>query len=73
VSRGRSHDDEDALTVYDLGVGSAQPARGDGDDADDYPLAVLWLPNPDAWRGWEMRRVNRKPAEKPRRRLGFGA
>lgn len=36
------------------------------------PVATLWLPNPEMWRGWEMRFVypNTPPPE-PSRKLGF--
>ena len=37
----------------------------------DYPAAVLWLPDPDAWYGWTIHRVDRD-TPKGTRRLGFG-
>lgn len=40
-------------------VGSASGASGDDED-DEYPLAMLWLPNPEYEHGWETRRVKRK-------------
>ena len=58
------HDDTPLMS------GSATTASGAADDS-ECPLATLWLPDPDAWRGWSMRHVWRKDDKKPERRLGF--
>lgn len=62
-----AHDDEDE--PVHLGMGSATPGSSDADD-DEYPVATLWLPDPETRRGWGMRHVWR---EKPKteRSLGF--
>lgn len=41
------------------------------DNGDDYPLAMLWLPNPEKRRGWELRGVFRPEPDKPTRRMGY--
>jgi hypothetical protein len=41
-------------------VGSAHGASGEDDAA--YPVAMLWLPDVEAWRGWSMKRVPRQAA-----------
>lgn len=64
-----AHDEDEWLDV-ELATGNASPASG-ADDDDEYPVGTLWLPNPDARRGWEMRHVWRKPAPSEERRIGF--
>lgn len=51
--------------------GSATPGPTAEHEADEYPVAVLWLPDPETWRGWAMKLVQRKPDPKPRRPAGF--
>lgn len=51
--------------------GSATPEHVVEQDPDEYPVAVLWLPNVETWRGWEMKRVARKNDPKPRGPAGF--
>jgi hypothetical protein len=46
-------------------------SRTDGDEGDEWPVAQLWLPNPDSRRGWELRHVYPHKDE-PRRAWGFG-
>jgi hypothetical protein len=42
-------------------LGNASGASGEErDEEDEYPLAMLWLPNPEYRSGWETRRVKRK-------------
>jgi len=66
----RLHDeDDDWQDARPALVGSAE-AKGDGDD-DDYPVAMLWLPDIETPKGWAMKRVPRKKPDKPRRWTGL--
>jgi hypothetical protein len=51
---------------------AASGVSGEG-DAEEYYAAMLWLPNPDSRRGWELHGVERKQDESPTPALGFRA
>ena len=50
-------------------TGSATPGQT-ADDDDEYPVGTLWLPDPEARRGWSMRHVWCKEPPKERH-VGF--
>jgi hypothetical protein len=62
---------ESAQWWQDLQPGHAASGVSGADDADDYYAAMLWLPNPDSRRGWELHGVERKADEKAPPSLGF--
>jgi hypothetical protein len=59
--------DDDEIT---LTTGSVSGASGSSDDNRECPIATLWLPDPETWRGWSMRHVWKKDDPKPRH-FGF--
>lgn len=44
---------------------------GQAEDRPAYPCAALWLPDPDARRGWRERAVWPQGPERERRKLGW--
>lgn len=62
--------DDDHPSAYTVGQAEVEAAGGAEDD--QYPIAMLWLPDCETKRGWAMRRVKRPPSLKPPRRVGFG-
>jgi hypothetical protein len=54
----------------DLQPGHAASSVSAADD-DEYYAAMLWLPNPDSRRGWELHGVDRQTAKDEPKSLGF--
>lgn len=61
---------EDWQEETPLTVGSASGASGDDDD--EHPVAVLWLPDPEQRSGWRYKSIWPRQEKKPARRCGFG-
>lgn len=57
-----AHDDDDWAPTPLLGSASAGSGEPAGEADEEYPLAMLWLPNPEYASGWETRRVKRQAA-----------
>lgn len=54
----------------EIPLGSATGASGSSDNDREFPIATLWLPDPEYWSGWSVRHVWRKDDPKPRQ-VGF--
>lgn len=70
IRRPRGWGDEN--TAPSLAVGTATPDGAASEPEHSTLAAMLYVPDPDAWHGWRLHRVERVTATAPRRPAGFG-